>query len=165
MTDELTLTQHDQAVRAAIDAVVAWGDACCMKCLAAEAKIDDVVRAAEARGVWLARERLAELTAALDRAMVAAELGVFGDGDDPYRAINTLLAQAQGLAIAELRERLAVVTAQRDALVPLALAWLDEEAKECDDHFVPLEAVLKAEAALAAIRAERTTTTEGGQGK
>jgi len=66
MTDGLTLTQHDQAVRAAIDAMVAWGDACCMKCLAAEAKIDDVVRAAEARGVWLARERLAVVLAQRD---------------------------------------------------------------------------------------------------
>jgi hypothetical protein len=63
------------------------------------------------------------------------------------------------------RERVAVVTAQRDALVPLAEAWLDEEPKECDDHFVPLEAVVKAVAALAAIRSEQTTTTEGGQGQ
>jgi len=129
MSDELTLTQHDQAVRAAIDAMVAWGDACCMKCLAAEAKIDDVVRAAEARGVWLAREQLAAVTEERDTFAKAMELY----RDDYYR-----------------------VRAQRDALVPLVevvewarLSW-DESAK--------------VDATLAAIRAERTTTTEGGQG-
>jgi hypothetical protein len=78
------------------------------------------------------------------------------------------------------RERLAVVTAQRDALVPLAEAQLAvgdllDDCALCDTVKEACRLVEKhyntttpgddrdASTALAAIRAERTTTTEGGK--
>ena len=44
------LTAFDKAVWKARNEMVRWGDACCMSCLAADFKIDDLIAAAEARG-------------------------------------------------------------------------------------------------------------------
>ena len=60
--------------------------------------LDDILAAWERD-----RARLAEVTAALDHAMVAAELGVFTDAHDPAMAIHTLQCQAQDIAIAAER--------------------------------------------------------------